>query len=269
MRTLRYTLDDAKQWASFSGDDNPIHFDLEWVKAKGGDQLSVHGMRALLDVKQFASESLNHQLLASQEVIDSEFIKCVVRLRNPLWNDKDYQLVARNKAGSVALLSSDEQQNCLTCQLSVTHPPILHEIANEITISTAEMVKLQSIFSQFSNEMYEWQFIDAVLFWYLIHDSALFKQQEIAQWLLFGSTLKDIFCRYPIVQTHQEMVFDRELLTKWVPITSPEPIYLRILPALVIADSESGRLVSISIAARYREKIINNSITLKVNSITQ
>ncbi len=47
-------------------------------------------------------------------------------------------------------------------------------------ISTAEMVKLQSIFSQFSNEMYEWQFIDAVLFWYLIHDSSLFEQQEIA-----------------------------------------------------------------------------------------
>ncbi len=46
------------------------------------------------------------------------------------------------------------------------------------------------------------------------------------------------FCRYPIVQTHQEVVFDRELLTKWAPITSPEPIYLRILPALVIADSE-------------------------------
>lgn len=107
------------------------------------------------------------------------------------------------------------------------------------------------------------------MFWYLIHDSSLFQQQEIAQWLPAGSTLKDIFCRYPIVQTHQEVVFDRALLTKWVPITSPEPIYLRILPALVIADSESGRLVSISITAHYGEKIINNSITLKVNSITQ
>ncbi|MBO1916417.1 hypothetical protein J4727_15020 [Providencia rettgeri] len=40
--------------------------------------------------------------------------------------------------------------------------------------------------------MYEWQFIDAVLFWYLIHDSSLFEQQEIAQWLPVGSTLKDI-----------------------------------------------------------------------------
>ncbi len=77
-------------------------------------------MRALLDVKQFASESLNHPLLVSKEVTAPEFLKCVVRLRNPLWNDKDYQLVARNKAGSVALLSSDEQQNCLTCQLSLT-----------------------------------------------------------------------------------------------------------------------------------------------------
>ncbi len=52
MRTLHYTLSDAQQWAMFSGDNNPIHFSLEAARAIGGSQLSVHGMRALLDVKQ-------------------------------------------------------------------------------------------------------------------------------------------------------------------------------------------------------------------------
>ena len=51
MTLLRYTLADAQQWAAFSGDENPIHFDYAAARAMGAGQLSVHGMRALLDVK--------------------------------------------------------------------------------------------------------------------------------------------------------------------------------------------------------------------------
>lgn len=45
MKRLRYTLADARQWAAFSGDDNPIHFDLAAARAMGDGRLSVHGMR--------------------------------------------------------------------------------------------------------------------------------------------------------------------------------------------------------------------------------
>lgn len=265
MRTLHYTLDDAKQWAAFSGDYNPIHFDLEWVKAKGDDRLSVHGMRTLLDVKQFASEQF-----ANQEDSDTAFIKCTVRLRQPLWNGKNYDLVARNKAGSVALLATDDQQNCLTCDLSkVEHFPF-DELQLVEGLSFANVAQRQSTFPVFLQDIYEWQFIDAVLFGFLINNDSLLKQEDMQKWLPEGATLKYIFCHHPIVQTHQEVIFDREFLKKWPYLDQPEPIYIQILPALVIGDhKDNGLLIRISIVASYKNKLINNSITLKVSSINK
>lgn len=48
---FRFTLADAAQWAAFSGDFNPIHFDLAAAKLLGAEQLIVHGMLALAHVK--------------------------------------------------------------------------------------------------------------------------------------------------------------------------------------------------------------------------
>lgn len=115
--------------------------------------------------------------------------------------------------------------------------------------------------------MYEWQFIDAILFQYLIHDNSLLKQKDISKWLSEGATLKDIFSRYPIVQTHQEVIFDRDLLKKWSPIKEPKPMQIHILPALVMGDLDGGLLININIIGRYDNKLISNLITLKVNAL--
>ncbi|EPL9569281.1 MaoC family dehydratase [Providencia rettgeri] len=269
MITLHYTLADAAGWAKFSGDYNPIHFDLKWVQAAGGEQLSVHGMRALLDAKQFASERFLHRSQDAQQRTKSAFIKCVVRLRSPLWNDKFYDLVARNKAGSVAILSTEEQQNCLTCQLSPLDSLNINVMDWEGSISSADMAKLQLSFPLYPMEMYEWQFMDAILFQYLIHDNSLLKQKDISKWLPEGATLKDIFSRYPIVQTHQEVIFDSDLLKKWSPMSKPNSMKIQILPALVMGDLASGLLISINIVGSYENKLISNSITLKVNALNR
>ncbi|MGF7482274.1 protein dehydratase [Providencia sp. SP181] len=267
MRALYYTLADAAGWAKFSGDYNPIHFDLKWVQSAGGEQLSVHGMRALLDAKQFASERFLHGSQDAQQRTKSAFVKCAVRLRSPLWNDKSYDLVARNKAGSVAILSTEEQQNCLTCQLSPVDGLNTNVLDWGAHISSEEMAKLQLSFPLYPTEMYEWQFIDAILFQYLIHDNSLLKQKDISKWLSEGATLKDIFSRYPIVQTHQEVIFDRDLLKKWSPIKEPKPMQIHILPALVMGDLDGGLLININIIGRYDNKLISNLITLKVNAL--
>lgn len=264
MKSLYYTLADAKKWAEFSGDDNPIHFNLDWVRENGGDRLSVHGMRALLDAKQLASDQL-----IDNAPIHASYMKCAVRLRNPLWNDKAYELVERNRAGSVAILSSDEQQNCLTCQLSPLDDYKFNEINHMAKISSKQVAALQLSFSHFSKKLYDWQFIDAVLFWHLIHDSTLLQQDNIAEWLPKDASLKNIFSRYPIVQTHQEVIFDSELLQKWKLAIEPAPIYIRVLPSLVIGSMDNGLLISINIAARYKNKLVSNSITLKVNSASE
>lgn len=261
MKSIYYTLKDAHHWAAFSGDYNPIHFDLNWVQAQGLDQLSVHGMRVLLDAKQFASKQICHDVAPN-----NAYIKCVVRLRNPLWNDKTYHLVTRNKAGSVAVLSAEDQKNSLTCQLSSLNTFDLNDSETMNCLSSDEVAILQSSFAVFSKELYDWQFIDAVMFQYLIHDDALLRQENIATWLPEGTTLKDIFSDYPIVQTHQEIIFESSLLQKWVPAVTPEPIHISIQPSLVIGDIETGLLICIKTIARYKNKLVSNSITLKVNA---
>ena len=42
---------DVENWAAFSGDYNPIHFDLERVRKLGLEQLVVHGMLGIMPVK--------------------------------------------------------------------------------------------------------------------------------------------------------------------------------------------------------------------------
>ena len=41
-----------ESWARFSGDFNPIHFDLEKARLAGSPAIIVHGMLPLLYVKQ-------------------------------------------------------------------------------------------------------------------------------------------------------------------------------------------------------------------------
>jgi hypothetical protein len=48
---LRFDPPDVAHWATFSGDYNPIHFDLDRARELGAGALIVHGMLAMLPVK--------------------------------------------------------------------------------------------------------------------------------------------------------------------------------------------------------------------------
>jgi len=56
MVELSFGITDVEKWAQFSHDYNPIHFDIAHAKMAGLDTLIVHGMLALLPVKQAVSE---------------------------------------------------------------------------------------------------------------------------------------------------------------------------------------------------------------------
>jgi len=55
--TLGIDMLDVERWAQFSGDRNPIHFDLAHARAAGVDALIVHGMLAMLPMKQALSQA--------------------------------------------------------------------------------------------------------------------------------------------------------------------------------------------------------------------
>ena len=55
--TLGFDMPEVERWAQFSGDRNPIHFDLAHARAAGVDALIVHGMLAMLPMKQALSQT--------------------------------------------------------------------------------------------------------------------------------------------------------------------------------------------------------------------
>ncbi|WP_058910646.1 hypothetical protein [Entomohabitans teleogrylli] len=266
MKPLHYTLADAHQWAAFSGDYNPVHFDLPWVQAQGGSQLSVHGMRALLDVKRYAGE-----LFAAQNAPQSDYLKCVVRLRRPLWCDTDWLLVPdapkKRLAATARVLCPDTREECLSCQISPQDWPDTPQGSQRTDISADMLLKLQQSFSVLAPGAALWQLLDALLFRQLIHDEALLRQENIAALLPQGAALQDVFSRYPVLQTHQELVFDSRLARRWQETMLPEALELQLLPSLVVGDIHNGALIRITAAARLNEQYLTNAITLKVGPV--
>ncbi|TXI92570.1 MAG: hypothetical protein E6Q34_06370 [Burkholderiaceae bacterium] len=61
---MEYAFDmpDVQKWAEFSGDYNPIHFNLDDARLAGMDELILHGMLALMPVKQALSHALGQTL---------------------------------------------------------------------------------------------------------------------------------------------------------------------------------------------------------------
>lgn len=51
-QSIVFSTVDAERWAAFSGDRNPIHFDIEQARLLDADRLVVHGMVALLPIRQ-------------------------------------------------------------------------------------------------------------------------------------------------------------------------------------------------------------------------
>jgi hypothetical protein len=50
----QFSMTEVNKWAHFSGDFNPIHFDLSYARILGEDRLIVHGMLATMPFKQDA-----------------------------------------------------------------------------------------------------------------------------------------------------------------------------------------------------------------------
>ncbi|MBQ5176568.1 hypothetical protein C6378_14505 [Acinetobacter pittii] len=53
---LKFIESDLEQWAQLSSDRNPIHFDEVFAKKNGLDGCIVHGMLAMLPMKEIFTE---------------------------------------------------------------------------------------------------------------------------------------------------------------------------------------------------------------------
>jgi hypothetical protein len=89
MSDWKFNASHIASWAKFSGDFNPIHFDLERARRAGSDAIIVHGMLPLLHVKQAIAR--RH----AQQGHGGRWLSLKCRLKSPLAQGSAYQFSVR------------------------------------------------------------------------------------------------------------------------------------------------------------------------------
>lgn len=248
--TLIYTQQDASQWATFSGDYNPIHFDLKKAQAMGLGGLTVHGMRALLDIK-------DHQDFSQGT---EAYYRFIARLRHPVKCHTHYQIAKTQNQSQ--LIESATGLCCFSGKLEQTAPPIVQPGAADGHLTPDDILKMRQEYP-FIKNIYEWSFLDAVLFRLIVQSPEILPAIKVKLPDLNATTLADIFRATPVVQTHHEILFSGQYL---LPAPGANNFQYRMLPLLIMGDFAHGLVVRIAMQGHYDaiHSPITTAITLKL-----
>lgn len=253
----RYTQSDAHQWAAFSGDFNPIHFDNALSSNAQKMANSVHGMRALLDVKQ----ALANAWLAES---DNDWLQFSARLLEPLRCQQRYRFSLEGKNARLAGKLSDAETDraCITARLQRCAVP--HEAIEAAITGRLEPQLMQDWINCCPaldlNGVWQWAFLDAALFRVLLHSNALSDAFSPAFPALSQGSLSALFQHVVVVQTHHETRFHQRIINS----THFHPLDWCIQPALLVGDAQKGVVCQLTItAAACHAPLMSSVVTLK------
>jgi len=111
MNQIAFGMPEVRRWAEFSSDFNPIHFDAEQARNAGLDDLVVHGMLALLPVKQAVSQAHASGGAAVQQGDEGRWMKFHALFRNPIPHGSPSRLMVKpSRSGFAFQMSAEETQ---------------------------------------------------------------------------------------------------------------------------------------------------------------
>ncbi|MFI8417422.1 MaoC family dehydratase [Serratia sp. NPDC078593] len=258
---LNYSLQDAERWAAFSGDYNPIHFDLQQARKLGGERLTVHGMRAMLDMKRRLSEILLADLPAA------DYFSFSARLRQPVQCGVGYQLSVKSEAQRVSgkLFATADGENCFTAKLAAAKPL---NLADGVTSQLMSRNVINELMEKFpgspSDNTQQWSFFDALLFQRIVTAPETLETVRQIVPEIQAKTLIEVFAQIPVVQTHHDVHFSSRLLLDSAWLHNDEPLYYAILPTLTVGNKETGLVVRTELQCwTARQPLIATAVTLK------
>lgn len=150
----------AEKWADFSGDYNVIHFDSEMARKIGASGPVVHGMLALLYIKQAAEIELDKfQPRHMWRRFNALF-------RNPIPQGTTVALDIVNKTDGVGFLLNQEDSACFKGTHGVTTPLSPDENKPEPTVVDADYARDQydKFRKNFPLITDSWIFLDGFVF---------------------------------------------------------------------------------------------------------
>lgn len=269
--SLRYTLRDAELWAAFSQDYNPVHFDIQYAYKLGEEKLSVHGMRALLDMKHFLTEAL----LANTDGSEAPFYTFTARMRKPVLCNQAYTLVLDEKAGvdavSGKLLDTQSGSVCFTSKLATSPAFALncekaggqyYYLDREQLLTLSERYPVDE-----ADSARLWGLLDGILFRSMLTSPETHGILRTVLPEYASLSLTEVFSLVPVVQTHHQVCFSGGLLKQHT--AKPQSgLYYTFMPVLIAGGRESGFVIQISALGKMKDQpVISTAITLKTAPI--
>lgn len=265
-----YNRQDAEKWAAFSGDYNPIHFDPVHARRLGIENLSVHGMRALLDMKCCLSSAM------LQNMPVAEFFSFSARMRHPVLCQSAYQMLLTGQrrdveksdvpfAVSGQLQSLATEDACFSGKLAVAGKLELGAVTADNMISTKQLLALgQQYPLPIIGADQQWGFLDALLFKCIVDAPETMVTVKTLLPALQANTLNEIFGQIPVVQTHHDVHFCARLFTPHATAHIVDALHYAIQPTLIIGKPESGFVIRTAIQAWSEDRpLMATAVTLK------
>jgi hypothetical protein len=205
---MQFSRHHLLNWAEFSGDFNPIHFDIERARLAGSEGIIVHGMLALLAVKQAADKSIDRQH-------DGTWHSVKARLKMPLQQDTSYRLsmTSGKSVKKFAVKSVDGHEELIQGCFTTTPAFEIRPSLKTVTLMPNRVQDKLEIFSKYFPNIYSlWIAIDAVVFADFIGSDILYesaKQEGMGQGAV---NQRDLMALALTVQTFHTISISDELV---------------------------------------------------------
>jgi hypothetical protein len=257
---ITFTAADVKKWADFSGDYNPIHFDPDRARLAGAEGPIVHGMLALLPVKQAVSDKL---LMRSPNEV---WLRFKALFQRPVPQDRSQSIVLTQKSLESLKFrvesEGDKRKHCHGSASLVARPEVVG-IANRAKLQTVPLEAVAEDFASFLIDFPSvrspWIWLDALVFSNFVkYHLPEMMAKTIGHAYQIAPTV-DAFSEALLVQTSQETfvssarAFDLPLDS--ATIRHANQLRYGVTRGPVIA-TESGLCCSVQVCAEAADQIV-------------
>ncbi|NIJ68422.1 MaoC/PaaZ C-terminal domain-containing protein [Xanthomonas sp. 60] len=160
---LRFDSQAIEDWARLSGDRNPIHFDRAAARRMHAADVVVHGMLAMLPVKQ----ALGRAAASEPGPENATWIQFRSLLKAPVLRDRPVNLVMTHRADRIAfkLQPGATQADNFTGNVRRVERPAWDSDARRITLLVSEtQAWLRQFYGGLGRQLDPWVALDALVF---------------------------------------------------------------------------------------------------------
>ncbi len=260
MKEMIYDCGHGQRWANFSGDYNPIHFELAAAAELNQSVLIAHGMRVIADVKNhllFQEEISNHQY--------GELIRFSAKFEKPVLCGAKYSLIKStdNTKTTFKLLDSST---------GISH--IRGSVSQAISPDIDGLISQNIVTRQYQDNAIErWPaeierhyatFLSSVMF------RELFRTQDLFPVNLFHKhisvhSLSELLSQKKVLQTHYNLYCNRLLFSEKE--QNIEGLSICIGKPFITRNANDGWFIQVQVTAKKNEDaLMHISVTLKVTT---